>query len=93
LSLASIVYMVGCIAKHGNIHAMAVSFANLQVVIPRPSQQGPDHDPAGVGLVFLEYEDVVSAESSFGLERRMFGEKPVVASVFDQDLFNAQLYK
>lgn len=66
----------------------------FQVVIPRPSQAGPAADPPGVGLVFLEYEDTKSAEKArLALNGRMFGEKPVEASVFDLAKFEAQQYE
>jgi hypothetical protein len=65
----------------------------LQVVIPRPSKAGPDGDPPGVGLVFLQYEDARSAEKArLALNGRMFGERPVEASIFDQAKFDAQQY-
>lgn len=66
----------------------------LQVVIPKPNSAGPQHDPPGVGLVYLEYEDTKSAEMArLALNGRMFGDKPVVASIFDQHLFDAQAYQ
>jgi hypothetical protein len=47
-----------------------------------------------VGLVYLEYEDTKSAEMArLALNGRMFGDKPVVASIFDQHLFDAQAYQ
>lgn len=33
-----------------------------EVVVPKPSGEGVDKDPPGVGLVFLFYEDAQSAE-------------------------------
>lgn len=27
------------------------------IIIPRPSQQGPDSDPPGVGFVFVQFAD------------------------------------
>lgn len=65
-----------------------------QVVIPRPSPDGPKADPSGVGLVFLEYEDTTSAEKArLALNGRMFGDKPVQASIFDQAKFDAQQFE
>jgi splicing factor U2AF subunit len=66
----------------------------LQVVIPRPSKDGPASDPPGVGLVFLQYEDATSADKArLALNGRMFGERPVEASIFDQAKFDAQQYE
>lgn len=64
------------------------------MIIPKPSQEGPAADPPGVGLVFLEYQDTKSAEKArLALNGRMFGEKPVIASIFDQSKFEAQQYE
>lgn len=66
----------------------------MQVVIPRPNGDDPSADPPGVGLVFLEYEDAVSAEKArLALNGRLFGDTPVQASIFDQDKFDAQQYE
>jgi splicing factor U2AF subunit len=66
----------------------------MQVVIPRPSKDGPAADPPGVGLVFLQYEDTKSADKArLALNGRMFGERPVEASIFDQAKFDAQQYE
>eukprot|EP00879_Flechtneria_rotunda_P013232 GHRR01013817.1.p1 GENE.GHRR01013817.1~~GHRR01013817.1.p1 ORF type:complete len:453 (+),score=205.82 GHRR01013817.1:1432-2790(+) len=73
------------VAKYGQLK---------QVVIPKPTAEDPATDPPGVGLVFLEYEDTKSAEKArLALSGRMFGEKPVVASIFDQAKFDAQQYE
>jgi len=54
----------------------------LQVVIPKPSASGPDGDPPGVGLVYLEYEDPKSAEKArVALDGRKFEERSVVATL------------
>jgi splicing factor U2AF subunit len=66
----------------------------MQVVIPCPSSDGPGSDPPGVGLVFLQYEDTTSADKArLALNGRMFGERPVEASIFDQAKFDAQQYE
>lgn len=59
--------------------------------MPRPAKAGdPSGDPPGVGLVFLHYEDARSAEKArLALNGRMFGERPVEASIFDQAAFDA----
>ena len=57
----------------------------LQVLIPRPSLQGEENDPSGVGLVFLEYATASSAEKArLALHGREFGEKPIAASLLDK---------
>jgi splicing factor U2AF subunit len=58
------------------------------VLIPRPSPQGDDHDPPGVGLVFLEYATASAAEKAqLALHGREFGEKPIAASLLDKAAF------
>eukprot|EP00775_Hariotina_reticulata_P010491 gene10491-10650_t len=70
-----------------SVTGLPTSLDEEQVVIPRPNSAGSQHDPPGVGLVFLEYEDTKSAEKArLALNGRMFGDKPVVASIFDQHL-------
>lgn len=54
----------------------------LQVVIPKPSRDGPEHDPPGVGLVFLEYGDALSAEKArVALNGRSFEDRSVAATL------------
>lgn len=59
----------------------------LQVVIPRPSTAGPEQDPPGVGLVYLEYGDARSAEKArVALHGRTFGDRVVAAALVQQVL-------
>eukprot|EP00877_Chromochloris_zofingiensis_P014566 jgi/Chrzof1/9363/Cz04g00030.t1 len=72
------------VAKYGSLKS---------VIIPRPSSDGPEQDPAGVGLVFLEYEDGKgAAKAQVALHGRQFGENKVDASFFDQDKFDARQF-
>ncbi len=52
------------------------------MVMPRPSTSGPDLDPPGVGLVYLEYEDAKSAEKArLALHGRTFEDRVVAATL------------
>jgi hypothetical protein len=54
----------------------------MQVVIPKPSSNGPAQDSPGVGLVYLEYEDAKSAEKArFALNSRTFEDRVVAATL------------
>lgn len=57
------------------------------MVIPRPSGAGPQQDPPGVGLVYLEYGDAKSAEKArLALHGRTFGDRTVAATLVQQVL-------
>lgn len=61
---------------------MECGVTGLQVVIPKPSPEGPEHDPPGVGLVFLEYGDALSAEKArVALNGRSFEDRSVAATL------------
>nr|GEW75461.1 splicing factor U2af large subunit B-like isoform X1 [Tanacetum cinerariifolium] len=67
-------------------------FGNLvNVVIPRPN---PNGEPvAGVGKVFLEYDDTDgSTRARQGLNGRKFGGNQVVASFYPEDKFSEGVY-
>jgi splicing factor U2AF subunit len=81
------------VLQPAHISAALLLLRRVQVVIPRPSKAGPAADPPGVGLVFLQYEDARSTEKArLALNGRMFGDRPVEASIFDQAQFDAQQY-
>lgn len=93
--------LAGCIPLRGTQQqrqscphtVLRVPLCDAQVVIPRPARGGGP-DPAGVGLVFLEYEDARSAEKArLALDGRAFGDSTVKATLFDEAAFAAGAYE
>ncbi len=61
------------------------------VIVPKPASAGPPADPPGVGLVFVDFQDQAAAQKAQSvLNGRMFADRTVQASFFDQAAFNAQ---
>ncbi|KAK9852567.1 hypothetical protein WJX84_003127 [Apatococcus fuscideae] len=61
------------------------------VIVPKPAPGGPTEDPPGVGLVFVDFQEQAAARKAQSvLNGRMFADRTVQASFFDQAAFDAQ---